>query len=161
MRSIQLSYPSPRHSPLTDFDLSRSDHKDASRAMQTIIRAPKSCSCPYTEYHSKKSSSIRKVDGYYVGLLLQLPPPVVVRERWIEDVRTDLENDLCLATSQLSRSMTDEEVMVELVLCMAGKKCSTADVTMPEGVECPKNPVRMVPTVWIHCGSRKCKKKVS
>jgi hypothetical protein len=161
MRPTQLHYSRLRDSPLTDFDPSQSAHGDASKAMQTMIRAPKPCLCPYTGYHSKRSDNVRKIYRYYVGLLLQLPPPVVVRERWIEDVRTDLENDLCRAISQLSQSMTGEEVRVEAVLCMAGKKCSTSDVTMPAGIERPKDPVRMIPTVWIHCGSKKCKKKVS
>ncbi|KAH7070517.1 hypothetical protein BKA63DRAFT_78513 [Paraphoma chrysanthemicola] len=60
----------------------------------------------------------------------------------------------------LSKSMRDEEVITETVLCMAGKKCSPTSAPLDPGATCPKNPVALNPTVWIYCGSKKCKKKV-
>jgi hypothetical protein len=61
----------------------------------------------------------------------------------------------------LSKSMRDEEVITELVLCMAGKKCLPADVQLEPDATCPKDPVALNPTIWIYCGSQKCKKRVS
>jgi peptide-N4-(N-acetyl-beta-glucosaminyl)asparagine amidase len=60
----------------------------------------------------------------------------------------------------LSKSLRDEEIITEAVLCMAGKKCSPTSFLLAPGATCPKHPVALKPTVWIHCGSKKCKKKV-
>jgi len=115
----------------------------------------------YTEVRSKRCPEVYKVDKLYVGLLKELPPPILVQEKWDQEVLPDLERRLCQATSLLSKSMPDEEVITELVLCMAGKKCLPAYVTLKPGAICPKDPVALNPTVWIYCGSQKCKKRVS
>ncbi|KAF2469346.1 uncharacterized protein BDR25DRAFT_263858, partial [Lindgomyces ingoldianus] len=114
----------------------------------------------HTKFCSKRCAQVYKVDRLYVGLLGNLPPPSVVQDKWDRDVRPDLESYLCQATSMLSKSMRDDEVITELVLCMAGKKCSPASVVLEAGMTCPKDPIALKPTVWIHCGSKKCKKKV-
>jgi hypothetical protein len=72
-----------------------------------------------------------------------------------------LEIHLCQATNLLPKSMRDEDLITEPVLCMAGKKCSSISVSLQPGATCPDDPVLLRPTVWIHCGSKKCKKKVS
>jgi hypothetical protein len=107
----------------------------------------------YTKIRSKRSSEVHKVGKLYVGLLEQLPPPRAVQEKW-DQIRPDLEDCLCEATKMLSKSMRDEEVITELVLCMAGKKCP------PTSAPLEPDPVALHPTIWIYCGSRKCKKKV-
>lgn len=57
--------------------------------------------------------------------------------------------------------MRDEEVITEPVLCMAGKKCSPASAPLEHSTAYLKDPVALNPTIWIYCGSKKCKKKVS
>jgi hypothetical protein len=57
-------------------------------------------------------------------------------------------------------SMRDDEVITEAVLCMAGKKYSSIFAPSEPGEACPKDSVALNPTVWIYCGSKKCKKKV-
>lgn len=114
----------------------------------------------YVEVRPKQSPDIYKIRKCYVGRLKELPPPQVIREKWNCDVREGLENHLCQATSTLSTSMRDDEIIIELVLCMAGKKCSPEAVAMYGVNSCPKDPVILKPAVWIHCGSKKCKKKV-
>jgi hypothetical protein len=115
----------------------------------------------YTEVRSKRCPEVYKVDKLYVGLLKELPPPSHVQGIWDQEVLPDLERRLCQATSMLSKSMRDEEVITELVLCMAGKKCLPAYVLLKPGAICPKDPIALNPTVWIYCGSQKCKKRVS
>jgi len=114
----------------------------------------------YTEIRPKQCSEIYKVRKLYVGLLRDLPPPVAVQEKWDLEVRPDLERHLCQATSLLSKSLRDEEVITEAVLCMAGKKCTPSSVLLVPGATCPQQSVALKPTVWIYCGGRKCKKKV-
>lgn len=114
----------------------------------------------YTEIRSKRCTEVYKVEKLYVGLLRELPPPSAVQDKWDQEVRPDLERHLCQATSMLSKSLRDEEIIIEPVLCMAGKKCSPASVVMAPAATCPKDPIALKPTVWIHCGSRKCKRKV-
>ncbi|OCK81911.1 hypothetical protein K432DRAFT_424542, partial [Lepidopterella palustris CBS 459.81] len=114
----------------------------------------------YTKIRSKRCPEVCKVDKLYVGLLRELPPPSPVQGKWDKEVQPDLERHVCQATSMLSKSMRDEEVITELVLCMAGKKCSPTSVSLGPGETCPKDPVALNPTVWICCGSKKCKKKV-
>lgn len=133
----------------------------ASGDSEVIAKAPTVSTCPYIQYHPKRSSSIRKVDKLYVGMLLELPPPDLIQLNWNVDVRTDLENDLCQATRQLPQNTTDAEVIIELVLCMAGGRCLKSDNTTPAGIESIKDPLRLMPMVWIYCGSKKCKKKVN
>lgn len=115
----------------------------------------------YSKYLSKRCPDVYKVDKYYVGRLKELPPPSSVQGKWDEEVRPDLERHLCQATNMLSKSMPDEEVITEPVLCMAGKKCSPTSVPLEPGATCPKDPVALHPTIWIYCGGRKCKKQVS
>ena len=114
----------------------------------------------YIEIRSKRCTEVYKVEKLYVGLLRELPPPSAVQDKWDQEVRPDLERHLCQATSMLPKSMRDEAIITEPVLCMAGKKCSPASVVMAPGATCPKDPIALKPTVWIHCGSKKCKRKV-
>jgi hypothetical protein len=148
-------------SPLEAPQQSQSLRMRASKDSQVLAKGPTVSTCPYVQYHPKRSNNVRKADKLYVGLLLEMPPSVDVQIKWDTEVRTNLENDLCQVTRQLPQYMTDREVMIELILCMAGTKCSKSDSSLPVEAECMKSPLRMIPTVWIYCGSRKCKKKVS
>jgi hypothetical protein len=71
-----------------------------------------------------------------------------------------LENHLCQATNMLPKSMRDDDLITEPVLCMAGKKCSRTSMLFKPDATSPEDQVLLRPTVWIHCGSKKCKKKV-
>lgn len=112
----------------------------------------------YTVIRPKQSPEVYKVKKVYVGLLKELPPPTAVRDGWEHDVRPKLEVHLSQATSMLPKSLRDEEIITEAVLCMTGKKCSPA--SMPPGSACLKHPIALRPTVWIYCGSKKCKERV-
>lgn len=114
----------------------------------------------YVEIRPKRCSEVYKVQKLYVGLLRELPPPSAVQDKWDQEVRRDLEEHLRQATSMLPKSMRDKEIITEPVLCMAGKKCSPTSVVVASSATCPKDPIALKPTVWIHCGSKKCKKKV-
>jgi hypothetical protein len=106
---------------------------------------------------SKTSSEIYRVKrNSYVGKLRDLPPPQAIRERWEQEICFRLGTDLCQAVKALSLSRPDEDFITEPVLCMAGSKCSALFSADPR----PPDPVLLTPTVWIHCGSRDCKKKV-
>jgi hypothetical protein len=114
----------------------------------------------YIEIRSKRCAEVYKVSKLYIGLLRELPPPTTVQEKWDLEVRPSLERHLCQATSILSKSLRDEEIITEAVLCMAGKKCSPESVLLASGATCPKYPIALKPAVWIHCGSKKCQKRV-
>lgn len=131
------------------------------RDSKAFAKAPIVSACPYVQYHHKRSSKIRKADKLYIGLLLELPPPIDVQAKWDTEIKTDLENDLCQVTRKLPQYITDKEVMIEPVLCMAGGECSKSDSTLLVETGSMKDPVKLIPTVWIYCGSKKCKKKVS
>jgi hypothetical protein len=115
----------------------------------------------YVLYLPKRSpDKMYKIDKLYVGLLREVPPPKNIQEKWDRDIVENLEKHLCQATATLPKAMRDEDVITELVLCMAGERCSTTAVVLDSDAKCPKSPIALRPTVWIHCGSKKCMKKV-
>ncbi|KAF2736403.1 hypothetical protein EJ04DRAFT_551299 [Polyplosphaeria fusca] len=124
--------------------------QDAVRAVQT-----------HTKILSKRSSEIYKVDKHYIGLLQELPPPIEIHDKWDRHVRPNLELYLCQATRTLSKSLRDEDVIIEPVLCMAGKRCSPSSLSSGLAAQPPKDPVALDPMIWIYCGSKKCRKKVT
>jgi hypothetical protein len=103
--------------------------------------------------------------------LREPPPPAVVQDKW-EKVRLELEEHICQCTKDLFGHMPDSDVMIEVVLCMTGKKCSRyeiaearnaidADDSVVVEAMSAEDAVILKPTIWIHCGSEKCKKQVS
>ncbi|KAF2269650.1 hypothetical protein CC78DRAFT_601821 [Lojkania enalia] len=113
---------------------------------QILCQSPSSTIQGYIVYLSKRSPDVYKVQKLYVGLLREVPPPNVVPTKWDEEVRSDLEKHIGQATSMLYKSMRDEEVITELVLCKAGRKCSPAMVVLEPGASCPDDPVALKPT---------------
>ena len=86
--------------------------------------------------------------GIYVGKLKEMPPPRYLENEWLTSIRIRLVKDLLPVTKALPRSLSPRESVIEPELCMVGE----AD---------PKSQnVIMRPTVWIRCGSRKCRKAV-
>ena len=83
----------------------------------------------------------------YVGKLKEMPPPRALEKEWIER-RRQLLNDLSPVINSLPRSLSDAQTRCEPELCMAG------DASDKSGT------VQLKPTVWIRCGSPKCKKAV-
>ena len=84
----------------------------------------------------------------YVGKLKEMPPPPALEKEWIESVRSQLLNDLSPVINSLPHSLSLARTRCELELCMAG------DARDKSGT------VELKPTVWIRCGSPKCKKAV-
>jgi hypothetical protein len=110
----------------------------------------------FTKHISRRCAGIYKADKhYYIGLLKEFPPPSEVQQKWDEQIRPSLEQHLCQATRTLPKSLSDDDVITEPVLCMAGKLCPTKGSFLSTG-----DLVTLNPMIWIHCGSRKCKKKV-
>lgn len=86
--------------------------------------------------------------GIYVGKLKEMPPPGYLENEWLGSIRIRLVKDLLPVTKALPRSLSPRESVIEPELCMVGE----AD---------PKSQnIIMRPTVWIRCGSRKCRKAV-
>jgi len=94
----------------------------------------------------------------YVGLLRQVPPPDDVQAYWDAEVFQQLGNHLQKAAQ--NSELKDREIITEHVLCMAGKECQTGSVTLPPGTAWPAEPVVLRPLVWIHCASKRWKRKV-
>lgn len=115
---------------------------------------------PFTRYLSKGSPEVYKIDQFYIGHLKEMPPPASLQQEWDDNFRLHLEEHLCQATMKLPKSMRDEEVITEVVLCMAGKRCQPSTVPSEPGAACPEDPVALNPTIWIFCGSRKCQKRI-
>ncbi|CAI6340614.1 unnamed protein product [Periconia digitata] len=109
-------------------------------------------------------SVVHKIDKYYVGPLRELPAPQEVQEKWEANVRPGLEQHICQATRTLSKSLRDEQVITEVVLCMAGRQHALSSLatreTFPRRSLLPKGSVALIPMVWIYCGSRKCRRRV-
>ena len=111
---------------------------------------------PYSVLRSRDCPEVYKIDRLYVGLLRELPPPTVLQQKWDQTVRSNLEEHLCQATKTLPESLRDEDLITEVTFCMAGRRYRPKDT-----VSVPRDPVALDPTVWIFCGSKKCKTKVS
>jgi hypothetical protein len=87
--------------------------------------------------------------GLYVGLPRELAPSEQLQRKWLTAVRMRLVNDLRPVLSSLPLSLDRGETMIELDLCMSGR------------VENKSNAVRLKPTIWIRCGSIRCRKDIS
>ncbi|KAF2010599.1 hypothetical protein BU24DRAFT_427715 [Aaosphaeria arxii CBS 175.79] len=108
-----------------------------------------------------QSTSVFMIDKFHVGLLKDLPCPDDIQTEFDKTIRPDLENHIRQATMLLPSSLSDEKVMTEVVLCLAGKKSTLRSasghfitLSSASGIATLK------PTVWIFCGSRACRAKV-
>lgn len=147
---------SPHQCPQHSYTSTVSARDEAQRQGRESLRTVQQ----YSRIFSKRCAEIYKIDKYYVGLLKEVRPPSPVQTKWDQEVRPDLERHLCRATSMLPKSMQDKEVITEPILCMAGKKRLPISIPLNAGVTYSNDSVALYPTVWIHCGSKKCKKKV-
>jgi hypothetical protein len=86
--------------------------------------------------------------GVYVGKLKEMPPPVYLESEWLASIRIRLIKDLLPITKALPRSLSQKQCIFEPELCMVGE----ADTQSQN--------IIMKPTVWIRCGSKKCKKAI-
>lgn len=96
------------------------------------------------------SSDIYRFDrGLYVGKMREMPPPLAALSEWEDRIKPRLVKDLYSVLNALPRSLKSEETIVEPDLCMSGEASSRS------------TSVHMIPTIWIRCGSKKCKRAVS
>lgn len=86
--------------------------------------------------------------GIYIGKLKELPPPKTMELDWVQNYRGKMVNDLRPVIEQLPSSLSRAKAMIELELCMVGQ------------VDSNNRSVEMKPTVWIRCGSRRCRDAV-
>ncbi|KAL1633086.1 hypothetical protein SLS56_003157 [Neofusicoccum ribis] len=89
-----------------------------------------------------------EAERLYAGKLKQMPPPEDLEKEWREHVRPRLAVDVLTVIEKLPKSLTRNETVVELELCMAGY-AKENDLK-----------VDLRPTVWLRCGSKKCRKAV-
>jgi hypothetical protein len=87
--------------------------------------------------------------GLYVGLLKEIAPSGELQRKWLTTVRGRLVNDLRPVLSSLPLSLDRSETVIELDLCMSGR------------VENKSDTVRLKPTIWIRCGSIRCRRDIS
>ncbi|KAL4795641.1 hypothetical protein BDV19DRAFT_388962 [Aspergillus venezuelensis] len=115
----------------------------------------------YAHYEPLNSKSIYKFRKYYISHLRLLLPPSEISNAWDCEVSTRLSEHLLAITRVLPEELRDEETFTEPVLCMAGMECKPQDVDRNVMVGNSTEPVAVLqPTVWISCGSRKCRRKV-
>ncbi|KAL4931093.1 uncharacterized protein BDV17DRAFT_289089 [Aspergillus undulatus] len=115
----------------------------------------------YVRYEPLTSENIYKVGKYYLGRLQSLPPPSEISIEWDQYVSKRLADHLLAVTRALPKELRDEETFTEPVLCMAGKECKPQYMN-PGGMvgNSTEQITVLQPTVWIFCGSRKCRRKV-
>lgn len=102
-----------------------------------------------------------KVGKLYKGLLDEMPVPENIKRDWEALYRCRLEQHLLLTTEKLANfypHMRPEETTTEVELCMVGKP-QTATIRMTQAKALAPT-IRMKPSLWIACGSLKCKQKV-
>jgi hypothetical protein len=85
----------------------------------------------------------------YIGKLKDISPPKAMETEWVNNIRVQLLSDLRMVIQSLPRSLSKEKTTVEPELYMVGEANDQSDS------------VELKPTVWIRCGSRKCKKAVA
>jgi hypothetical protein len=115
----------------------------------------------YIQILSKNDPHLYRVDKTrYVGLLAHLRAPKAMCDEWNQRVKSDFEERLRQATKEALVSVPERKTAINTVLCMSGKKCSPSEVKLDSGASCPKDPIALQPTLWIHCGGRRCRKVV-
>ncbi|KAF2624942.1 hypothetical protein BU25DRAFT_441701 [Macroventuria anomochaeta] len=122
---------------------------NANQALQDALR-------PIRLILPTDAKKLHRVQHYHIGLLRELPPPVIIQARWNSAVLRNLENSLRQATRPLVR-LADREVITEPVLCLAGRSHALDALA---GRLFGNAEVHLRPTVWIHCGSKTCREHV-
>jgi hypothetical protein len=89
----------------------------------------------------------RLEDGTYMGKLEDLSPPATLEITWSSKTRKRLITDLQPILTSLPRSLSRDERIIELELCMSGR----ADTS---------NRAQLSPSIWIRCGSKRCRDEI-
>jgi hypothetical protein len=84
-------------------------------------------------------------DGTYVGKLGDLSPPATAEATWLSSTRQRLITDLRPVLISLPKSLSQNEEIIELELCMSGRVDAALDT------------VQLSPSIWIRCGSKRCR----
>ncbi|KAF2685155.1 hypothetical protein K458DRAFT_486797 [Lentithecium fluviatile CBS 122367] len=101
---------------------------------------------PHTITISKSSPFLYYLtDGIFLGKLRDLPPPATAETAWLS-TRNRLITDLRPVLA--SKSLPLDETMIELELCMSGRADAASDQ------------VRLNPSIWIRCGSKRCREDI-
>ncbi|KAF2728232.1 hypothetical protein EJ04DRAFT_569684 [Polyplosphaeria fusca] len=98
---------------------------------------------------SKTSPNLQHFDkDIWIGKLREHPPPEALEAVWLEEIRIRVVNDLQPVIQLLPRSTSPLHAIIEPDFCMTGTSGEHSDS------------VKLRPTVWIRCGSKRCKKVV-
>ncbi|PSN65428.1 hypothetical protein BS50DRAFT_622647 [Corynespora cassiicola Philippines] len=109
------------------------------------------CASDYSTIVNENDRGLYKSDGYYVGTEKEFPVAKPVKSAW-ESIVGDLVIHLQRISLRLKQSIPLEKRIIEPELCMAGRK-----PTLHFG----NSRVKLIPTVWIRCGSSSCQRKVT
>ncbi|PVI00623.1 hypothetical protein DM02DRAFT_628347 [Periconia macrospinosa] len=125
-------------------------------ALETVSISPSISTVPHTTQLNKDNSDKEHIllpspslyspkSGTYVAKLRDRPPSAAANAQWLP-LRARLATDLRSALLTLPPSLSRDDCMIELELCMSGQ------------VE-KENPnlVTLAPAIWIRCGSRRCR----
>jgi hypothetical protein len=86
--------------------------------------------------------------GIFVGKLQELPPREDLQLEWRQKIRPQLVKNLRTVIASLPQSLTRSETTIEPELIMSGSSFHGRSV------------VTLMPTIWIRCGSKQCRKSV-
>jgi hypothetical protein len=86
--------------------------------------------------------------GIFVGKLYELPPREDLQLEWRQKIRPQLVKNLMTVIASLPQSLTRSETTIEPELIMSGSSFHG------------RSAVTLMPTIWIRCGSKQCRKAV-
>jgi hypothetical protein len=137
----------------TDGDTSLRHASSSTSPVSPALSSSSAFTIPnYTKTISKSASSLYLPRGrksfVYVGFMREHPIPPSLETEWVKVIRVRLVKDLIPVVQGLPRTLCRKDKVIEPELCMAGElKKGSQDV-------------HLKPTVWIRCGSKKCREKV-
>lgn len=120
--------------------------KNSNSAVTAASQVP-NVSVPILAYPKDSPVLYSLQPGVYVAKLRDREPPVEVQQQW-RALRDRLIVDLLPIIKGLPVSLSRDETVIEPELCMSGKSEREADL------------VELAPSIWIRCGSKKCREQI-
>lgn len=103
----------------------------------------------YTVHESVNSTKLYSPEkGVYVGKLKDLPPPERLREEWRMMIKPELVKNLRMVIASLPEALSVPETRIEPEFYMSGISIRG------------RHMVSLNPTIWLRCGSERCRKDV-